>query len=164
MSGNLVEFAFGRIRYQRRNCRFFYRRGIAILSRYDPRPTLEKVKIPVLALNGENDLQVSSKENLANLFPPLSKSEGTKILPLNLFRNSIISRQMMSGQTFEHTTYIKGKRQRTEQNMGSMQMINLTQCDLKRAVQMNPAAKTYLIDLFDQNQVATPKSAIQTGN
>lgn len=32
---------------------------------YDPRPTLEKVKIPVLALNGENDLQISSKENLA---------------------------------------------------------------------------------------------------
>lgn len=32
---------------------------------YDPRPTLEKVKIPVLALNGENDVQVSSKENLA---------------------------------------------------------------------------------------------------
>lgn len=32
---------------------------------YNPRPTLEKVKIPVLALNGENDVQVSSKENLA---------------------------------------------------------------------------------------------------
>ena len=31
---------------------------------YNPRPTLEKVKIPVLALNGENDLQVASKENL----------------------------------------------------------------------------------------------------
>lgn len=31
---------------------------------YNPRPTLEKVKIPVLALNGENDLQVSAKENL----------------------------------------------------------------------------------------------------
>ncbi len=31
---------------------------------YNPRPTLEKVKIPVLALNGENDLQVAAKENL----------------------------------------------------------------------------------------------------
>ena len=47
----------------------------------------------------------------------------------------------MSGQTFENTTYIKGKRQRTEQNMGAMQMINLTQCDLKRGVQMNPAGE-----------------------
>lgn len=32
---------------------------------HDPRPTLEKIKIPVLALNGENDVQVSAKENLA---------------------------------------------------------------------------------------------------
>ncbi len=32
---------------------------------YNPRPTLEKTKIPVLALNGDNDAQVSSKENLA---------------------------------------------------------------------------------------------------
>ena len=31
---------------------------------YDPRPTLKKVKIPVLALNGENDLQVAFRENL----------------------------------------------------------------------------------------------------
>lgn len=31
---------------------------------YNPRPTLEKVKVPVLALNGENDLQVAWKENL----------------------------------------------------------------------------------------------------
>ncbi len=31
---------------------------------FNPRPTLEKVKIPVLALNGENDLQVAAKENL----------------------------------------------------------------------------------------------------
>ncbi len=31
---------------------------------YNPRPTLEKVTIPVLALNGENDTQVSAKENL----------------------------------------------------------------------------------------------------
>lgn len=32
---------------------------------YNPRPTLEKVSIPVLALNGDNDVQVSAKENLA---------------------------------------------------------------------------------------------------
>jgi uncharacterized protein len=32
---------------------------------FNPRPTLEKVKIPVLALNGENDLQVGAKENLS---------------------------------------------------------------------------------------------------
>lgn len=32
--------------------------------RFDPRPTLKKVKIPVLALNGENDLQVPFRQNL----------------------------------------------------------------------------------------------------
>lgn len=31
---------------------------------YDPRPTLEKVKCPVLAINGEKDLQVPPRENL----------------------------------------------------------------------------------------------------
>jgi uncharacterized protein len=32
---------------------------------YDPAPTLQKVKCPVLAINGEKDLQVPPKENLA---------------------------------------------------------------------------------------------------
>ncbi len=32
---------------------------------YDPKPTLMKVKCPVLAINGEKDLQVPPKENLA---------------------------------------------------------------------------------------------------
>lgn len=31
---------------------------------YDPKETLEKVKVPVLAINGENDLQVPPKQNL----------------------------------------------------------------------------------------------------
>jgi hypothetical protein len=31
---------------------------------YDPVPTLQKVKVPVLALNGERDLQVPPKQNL----------------------------------------------------------------------------------------------------
>ena len=32
---------------------------------YDPKPTLNKVKCPVLAINGEKDLQVPPKENLS---------------------------------------------------------------------------------------------------
>lgn len=40
---------------------------------YDPRPTLEKVKIPVLAINGENDLQVAPKENLTLIETALKK-------------------------------------------------------------------------------------------
>jgi pimeloyl-ACP methyl ester carboxylesterase len=34
---------------------------------YDPRPTLQKVRCPVLALNGEKDLQVAPKENLSEI-------------------------------------------------------------------------------------------------
>lgn len=32
--------------------------------RYDPAPTLRNVKRPVLAINGEKDLQVAAKENI----------------------------------------------------------------------------------------------------
>lgn len=41
---------------------------------YNPRPTLEKVKIPVLALNGENDTQVPAKENLEIISSALKKA------------------------------------------------------------------------------------------
>jgi pimeloyl-ACP methyl ester carboxylesterase len=41
--------------------------------KYDPRPTLEKVKCPVLAIDGENDLQVPAKQNLASIESVLKK-------------------------------------------------------------------------------------------
>ena len=65
----------------------------------------------------------------------------------------IKTKQTIGAQSVENTVYIKGKRERTESANGTM--VNLTQCDLKRGVQMNPAAKTYLINEFVQ--------AIQTG-
>ena len=34
---------------------------------YDPRPTLKRVRCPVLAINGEKDLQVPPKENLTEI-------------------------------------------------------------------------------------------------
>lgn len=51
---------------------------------YDPRPTLEKLKIPVLALNGTNDLQVPYKENLSAIEEALkkSRSENYKVLEM----------------------------------------------------------------------------------
>lgn len=45
--------------------------------KYDPRPTLENVTVPVLALNGGNDLQVPPKEDLAEIEKAL-KSGGNK--------------------------------------------------------------------------------------
>jgi uncharacterized protein len=51
---------------------------------YDPRPTLEKVKCAVLALNGENDLQVPYKDNLSGIENALKKggNKNHKIVPL----------------------------------------------------------------------------------
>ena len=44
---------------------------------YNPQPTLQKVKCPVLAINGEKDLQVPPKENLAAIAKAL-KAGGNK--------------------------------------------------------------------------------------
>lgn len=70
----------------------------------------------------------------------------------------IKTRQTMQGQTYENTTYIKGKRQRSEQNNAGMQMVHLTQCDLRRDIQMMPASKTYMITMFDETANSTAKS------
>jgi hypothetical protein len=51
---------------------------------FDPRATLAKVKVPVLALNGENDLQTAWKENL-DLIAEGLKSGGNKDFTVKAF-------------------------------------------------------------------------------
>jgi len=46
--------------------------------RYDPRATLMKVRCPVLALNGEKDMQVPAKENLAGIEQALKAGGNTQ--------------------------------------------------------------------------------------
>lgn len=46
---------------------------------YDPRPALEKVRCPVLAINGEKDLQVPPKENLVEIGKALEKGGNTDV-------------------------------------------------------------------------------------
>ena len=46
---------------------------------YDPRPTLAKVRCPVLALNGEKDLQVPPKENLAAIARTLREAGNDRV-------------------------------------------------------------------------------------
>jgi len=77
----------------------------------------------------------------------------------------IKTRQTMSGQSSENTTYIKGKRSRTESLNGTM--INITQCDLRRGVQINSAMRTYMINEFvqaiqsnGQNSVSTDQNGV----
>ncbi len=47
---------------------------------HDPRPTLRQVKCPVLALNGEKDMQVPWKENLTEIEKALKEGGNTKVV------------------------------------------------------------------------------------
>jgi pimeloyl-ACP methyl ester carboxylesterase len=47
--------------------------------RYDPRPDLRRLRIPVLALNGEKDLQVSSDQNLTVIEQALAEGENPDV-------------------------------------------------------------------------------------
>lgn len=81
----------------------------------------------------------------------------------------IKAKQTMSGQSYETTTYIKGKRQRNESFGG---MVNITQCDLKRGVQVNSNSKTFFVNQFSpavsaaaksDNAVSDKNGIVQTG-
>ncbi|MCE7056844.1 alpha/beta hydrolase [Algoriphagus sp. AGSA1] len=52
--------------------------------KYDPAPALEKVSCPVLALNGEKDLQVPPKENLEAIKAALEKGGNTNVTTMEL--------------------------------------------------------------------------------
>jgi hypothetical protein len=67
------------------------------------------------------------------------------------------TRQSSGGQTYENTSYIKGKRQRSEVSGG--QMVTIEQCDLRRNIQLMPAAKVYVINPYDDG---TPNTAAKT--
>ena len=65
----------------------------------------------------------------------------------------------MGGQTFEGTKLVKGSRQRTETNMG-IRTVTIEQCDLRRTVQVNDAARTYFVTPFDDGSAdAAPAAA-----
>ena len=58
----------------------------------------------------------------------------------------ITVRQTVAGMTTESTTYIKGKRERSEQDFGGFKSVAIKQCDLRRSIQLNPTMKTYSVD------------------
>jgi hypothetical protein len=66
-----------------------------------------------------------------------------------------------SGQTGQSTTLIKGKRERSESTMamGGMNMgssVNITQCDLRRTIQINDSSRKYLITPMDSDGGTAP--------
>ena len=58
----------------------------------------------------------------------------------------ITYRSTTSGQSYESSTMIKGKRERNETRMGhGSDMITITQCDLKRTIQISDNTRKYVI-------------------
>lgn len=74
----------------------------------------------------------------------------------------IKAKQTMGGQSYENTTCIKGKRQRSESMNGMM--INLTQCDLRRGIQMNSQTRTYIVNPFADSTAAGKSTVVVDKN
>ncbi len=70
----------------------------------DPRPALQKVKCPVLALNGENDLQVPVNENLREIEAAL-KTGGNK--DVTIARLPKLNHLFQTSETGSPNEYIK---------------------------------------------------------
>ena len=70
--------------------------------------------------------------------------------------NKIKTRTTVAGHASESTAYVKGARERNETSMGmaGMSLVNLTQCDKKRIITINPQAKTCMIVPLNDGQAA----------
>jgi len=70
-------------------------------------------------------------------------------------------RTTTSGQAMENTTMLKGARERTEMKMGyGRDIINVTQCDLKRTLQISDSAKKYVITPMETSDAPTSSGPV----
>lgn len=60
-----------------------------------------------------------------------------------------------SGQTMESSTLLRGKRERSETRNGYMDSVSITQCDLKRTIQINNKSQKYLISPMETGSSTT---------
>jgi uncharacterized protein len=72
--------------------------------KHNPAPTLEKVKCPVLALNGEKDLQVPPKENLEAIGNALRKGGNKKASIKELPNLNHLFQECKTGSPFEYAS------------------------------------------------------------
>jgi pimeloyl-ACP methyl ester carboxylesterase len=72
--------------------------------KYDPAPDLQKVKCPVLALNGSKDLQVPAKENLEAIKNALSKAGNKQVVALELPGLNHLFQECQTGLLNEYAT------------------------------------------------------------
>lgn len=72
--------------------------------KYNPAPALSKVKCPVLALNGEKDLQVPPKENLEAIKDALAKGGNKKLTALELPGLNHLFQECKTGSPSEYAS------------------------------------------------------------
>jgi fermentation-respiration switch protein FrsA (DUF1100 family) len=72
--------------------------------RYDPKLALEKVKCPVLAVNGSKDLQVPPKENLTAISAALKKGGNKKVTVKEYPGLNHLFQECTTGSPAEYTT------------------------------------------------------------
>ncbi|HSN48294.1 MAG TPA: hypothetical protein VLR29_05995, partial [Flavobacterium sp.] len=72
--------------------------------KHDPARTLENVKCPVLALNGEKDLQVPPKENLEAIKKSLAKGGNKKVTAKELPNLNHLFQVCTTGSPSEYAT------------------------------------------------------------
>src|SRR3989440_9782353 len=78
----------------------------------------------------------------------------------------ITIKQSFGGQEMQSSTMIKGQRERSETNMNvpgmpagmNMGQINITQCDMKRTIQINDRARKYFIMPMDSDSSGVSNS------
>jgi hypothetical protein len=70
-----------------------------------------------------------------------------------------------SGQSSESTTLIKGKRERAESSMGmaGANSVSITQCDMRRTIQINDSTRKYVVTPMDSDDNATSGNAGTSG-
>jgi pimeloyl-ACP methyl ester carboxylesterase len=72
--------------------------------KYNPQPALEKVKCPVLAINGAKDLQVPPKENLEAIKKALEKGGNKKATTKELPNLNHLFQESQTGSPDEYAT------------------------------------------------------------
>lgn len=72
--------------------------------KYNPAVALEKVKCPVLALNGEKDLQVPPKENLGAIKDALAKGGNKNVMAIELPGLNHLFQECNTGAPSEYAT------------------------------------------------------------
>ncbi|HKP46927.1 MAG TPA: hypothetical protein VJT50_10025, partial [Pyrinomonadaceae bacterium] len=69
----------------------------------------------------------------------------------------------VNGQSFESVSMIKGTRERSEMKMAGMDTTYITQCDLKRSIQLSDKTRKYMITPMDSGETSAATPAANGG-